>query len=208
MFEHAVSTGNLSYSFQTPVVRIEDANGIVTVVARDGTSYRAKSVIATVPLNVLSSIEFSPPLPQEKQAAAAEGSVNKCNKLHVDLNGPDWLSWGSLGAPGKGLIALFGDGLTAADNSHLVGFGPDPNTERGMQLDDIEAIKVAVKDLLPKDKAEEVVFNRIVSTSNILVQIYCKRANRGSSRSTMIGTQMSSPKEPGATFLQTSLRSI
>ncbi|XXH00008.1 hypothetical protein Hte_006349 [Hypoxylon texense] len=162
MFEHAVSTGNLSYSFQTPVARIEDADGIVTVVTRDGTSYRAKSVISTIPLNVLSSVEFSPPLPQDKQAAAAEGSVNKCNKLHVDLNGPDWLSWGSLGAPGKGLIALFGDGLTAADNSHLVGFGPDPSTERGIQLDDIEAIKLAVKDLLPKEKAEEVIFNRIV----------------------------------------------
>lgn len=163
MFEHTLSTGNLSYSFQTPVSKIEESKEGVTVTLRDGTSYRAKSVICTVPLNVLSSIEFDPPLSQDKQAAASEGSVNKCNKIHIDLNGPDWLSWDSFASPGKGLVAALGDGLTPADNSHIVTFGPDPDAPNGMRLGDPEGIKEALLHLLPIDKAGEVIFNRIVS---------------------------------------------
>ncbi|TQV95285.1 monoamine oxidase N [Cordyceps javanica] len=163
IFEHAESTGNLSYSFQTPVQRIEDADNIVAVTSRDGQVWKAKSVICTIPLNVLSSIEFAPPLPADKLEAIQHKSVNRCNKVHVDLNGPDYLSWTSLGTPGKGLVSAFGDHLTNASNSHLVCFGPDPDTPLGISLDDTEAIKSAVIHLLPKDKQEEVIINRIVS---------------------------------------------
>ncbi|KAJ9149911.1 Amine oxidase [Pleurostoma richardsiae] len=162
MFDHAVSTGNLSYRFQSPVASVKDAGGIVAVTTRDGVTYKAKNIICTVPLNVLSSIEFSPELPQDKQSAMAEGSVNKCNKVHVDLNDPDWISWAALGAPGKGLVSAFGDGLTPADNSHLVAFGPDPDSSNGIPLGDPGKILDAMRDLLPKEKVDEVIFNRIV----------------------------------------------
>ncbi|KPM41936.1 Monoamine oxidase N [Neonectria ditissima] len=163
IFEHALSTGNLSYAFETPVQRIEDAGGVVTVTSRDGRQWKAKDVVCTVPLNVLSDLEFSPPLDADKLEAAAEGSVNKCNKVHVDFNGPDYLSWSSLGTPGKGLVAAFGDHLTPADNSHLVAFGPDPDSPRGISLDDTEALRTALVHLLPKDKQNSVIINRIVT---------------------------------------------
>lgn len=165
MFLHALSTGNLSYSFQTPVASIEeDEGGIVTATTREGTPFKGKAVITTIPLNVLSSIAFSPPLAREKQEAAREGSVNKCNKVHVDLIGPDYLSWSSMASPGKGLVTSFGDQLTPADNSHLVCFGPDPNISSGINLDDIESVKDAVLHMLPKNKRSHVILNRIVST--------------------------------------------
>ncbi|KAK7428033.1 hypothetical protein QQZ08_005465 [Neonectria magnoliae] len=163
IFEHAVSTGNLSYAFETPVQRIEDAGGVVTVTARDGQQWKAKDVICTVPLNVLADLEFSPPLDADKIEAANEGSVNKCNKVHVDLNGPDYLSWSSFGTPGKGLVAAFGDHLTPADNSHLVAFGPDPESPGGIPLNDTEALKTALIHLLPKEKQSSVIINRIVT---------------------------------------------
>ena len=162
IFEHALSSGNLSYSFSTPVQRIEDAGGLVTVTTRDGQTWRARSVICTVPLNVLSSVEFSPPLPADKLEAMQYKSVNKCNKVHLDINGPDYLSWGSLATPGKGMVSAFGDHLTPADNSHLVCFGPDPESPLGIALDDIETVKSAILHLLPKQKQSEVVVNRIV----------------------------------------------
>ncbi|KAH7010206.1 amine oxidase [Ilyonectria destructans] len=163
IFGHALSSGNLSYSFKTPVQRIEEYGGLVTVTARDGQKWKAKSIICTVPLNVLSSIEFSPPLASEKVAASHQGSVNKCNKVHIDLNGPDYLSWSSLSTPGKGLVAAFGDHLTTAGNSHLVAFGPDPKTPEGITLDSIGGITSALTHLLPKDKQEKVSVNRIVT---------------------------------------------
>ncbi|KAM3501685.1 hypothetical protein MY10362_005357 [Beauveria mimosiformis] len=163
IFEHAKATGNLSYRFQTPIRRIEDAGHVVAVTSRDGQTYKAKSVICTIPLNVLSSVDFSPPLPADKLAAIQHRSVNRCNKVHIDLNGPDYLSWSSLGTPGKGLVSAFGDHLTNANNSHLVCFGPDPDTPSGLSLDNVESIKSAVIHLLPKDKQDEVIINRIVS---------------------------------------------
>jgi hypothetical protein len=166
IFEHAVSTDILSYSFSTPVQRIEDDGSLVTVTARNGQTWKAKSVICTVPLNVLSSLDFSPPLSADKVEAAKEGSVNKCNKVHIDFNGPDLLSWSSLCAPGKGMIAAFGDHLTNADNSHVVAFGPDPETPGGIPLEDTDAIRSAVFHLLPKEKQNDLIVNRIVSHSH------------------------------------------
>ncbi|EJP66826.1 Amine oxidase [Beauveria bassiana ARSEF 2860] len=163
IFEHAKATENLSYRFQTPIRRIEDGSDVVTVTSRDGQTYKAKSVICTIPLNVLSSVDFSPPLPADKLAAIQHKSVNRCNKVHIDLNGPDYLSWSSLGTPGKGLVSAFGDHLTNANNSHLVCFGPDPDTPLGLSLDNVESIKSAVIHLLPEDKQQEVIINRIVS---------------------------------------------
>ncbi|KEZ43119.1 Amine oxidase [Scedosporium apiospermum] len=165
IFDHTLSTGNLSYSFRTPIERVEDAAGVVTVTARDGKIYKAKSVICTIPLNVLSSVEFLPPLPADKQEALQYKSVNRCNKIHVDLLGPDYLSWASIGTPGKGLISAFGDHLTNADNSHLVCFGPDPESPLGLSLDDIDAVKAAVVQLLPKKKQSEAIITRIIYTN-------------------------------------------
>ncbi|KAF9888965.1 hypothetical protein FE257_008135 [Aspergillus nanangensis] len=163
IFEHALSTGNLSYKFRSAVHRIEDAGNIVSVITRDGKTWKARSVICTVPLNVLGSVEFSPTLPADKLDAISHQSVNRCNKVHVDIKGPDFLSWGSLATPGKGLISAFGDHITPANNSHLVCFGPDPHSPGGILLDDIAAVKRAVTHLLPEKKQREATITRIVS---------------------------------------------
>ncbi|KAI8229209.1 Monoamine oxidase N [Colletotrichum sp. SAR 10_86] len=105
MFEHAVSSGNLSYSFNSAVSKVVDTGEYVTVFSKNGQSWKTKSVIATVPLNVLADIEFSPALPTAKVEASRQGQVNLCNKLHVDLDGPDYKSWTSFASPGRGLVA-------------------------------------------------------------------------------------------------------
>ncbi|KAF4761662.1 Flavin amine oxidase [Penicillium solitum] len=161
--EHALSTDNLSYGFSAPVERIEDAGDIVTVPTGDGKTWKARSVICTVPLNVLASVEFIPRLPADKVAALQQQSVNRCNKVHVDINGSDYLSWGSMATPGKGLISAFGDHLTPVNDTHLVCFGPDPGCSAGITLDNLDTVKAAVVHLLPENKQSEAVINRIVS---------------------------------------------
>ncbi|KAJ4188533.1 hypothetical protein NW759_016826 [Fusarium solani] len=150
IFSHAVSTGNLSYSFRTPVKSVEDVGGVVTVRGRDGQAWSAKAVIVTVPLNVLPYIDFTPPLPEEKQQALKHGTVNLCNKVHFDLEGPDCLSWSSFSAPAKGLVAAFGDRLTPSGDAHLVAFGPDPESSDGMAIRDLDKVKAALVHLLPE----------------------------------------------------------
>ncbi|EEU41462.1 uncharacterized protein NECHADRAFT_98226 [Fusarium vanettenii 77-13-4] len=161
IFDHAVSTGQLSYSFSTPVASIREADGVVTVQSRQGQAWRAKAVICTVPLNVLTSIQFEPPLPSAKVKAARQGQVNNCNKIHFDVKGPD-LPWTSLASPGKGLVSAFGDGLTPAHNTGVVAFGPDPDAHNGIRLRDLCSVQAGLMHLAPEERGE-VVVERIVS---------------------------------------------
>ena len=160
IFDHAVSTGKLSYTFSSPVTKIEDRESFTLVTTRSGSIYKASRVISTIPLNVLSDIKFSPELPSRIQQAIAAGQTNKCNKVHVDIRGPELVSWNSFASPAKGLVCAISDNLTPANDTHLVAFGPSPDTSGGMTLKhNIDGIKEAINYLLP-DKREIV---RVVS---------------------------------------------
>lgn len=218
IFEHALSTDNLSYGFSAPVQRIEDAGDIVTVTTRDGKAWKARSVICTVPLNVLASVEFSPRLPADKVAALQQQSVNRCNKVHVDINGPEYLSWGSMATPGKGLISAFGDHLTPVKDTHLVCFGPDPECSAGMTLDNLDTVKDAVVHLLPENKQGEAVINRIVSEYSLpkLIKLFSLLHSFNGlnniltllPRCLMIGTRTSSQMVHGLSLHRTPRRNI
>lgn len=159
MFDHAKSTGRLSYSFSTPVAKIRDLGSKTIVTSQEGQAWSANHVICTVPLNVLNDVEFDPPLHPAKRAASVEGSVNKCNKVHYLVSGRDLLSWSSWASPGKGLVAAFGDCNTEENKSHVVAFGPDAALDVGMQLSDVQAVQDSLRHLLPfKDgKIERIV---------------------------------------------------
>lgn len=125
-------------------------------------------MICTIPLNILSSIRFDPPLPLDKPKAIREGSVNKCKKIHLDIEGPDLLSWSSFSSPGSGMVCAFGDNNTPFGSSHLVAFGPPTESATGVSLGNIEATKTSVISLLPKDLQNKVSVSRIVSTGCLL----------------------------------------
>ncbi|KAL4799627.1 hypothetical protein BDV19DRAFT_400808 [Aspergillus venezuelensis] len=151
IFDHAKETGNLSYSFSTPVQRIEDKNGVVTVSTRTGKTLKARKIICTVPLNVLADIEFSPILPALKVQASREGSTNHCNKVHFDVAGDDLISWSSMTSPGKGAICALADNLTKNGDTHIVTFGPSPGMKSAIKLDEnIKTVKQSLEHLLPE----------------------------------------------------------
>lgn len=79
------------------------------------------------------------------------------------MNGPDYLSWGSMATPGNGLIAALGDHLTPVNDTHLVCFDPDPECSTGISLDSLNTVKAAVVHLLPENKQDEAVIIRLVS---------------------------------------------
>lgn len=118
-FEEALSTHNLSYSFNTTVMSIQDRGNSVVV----NRAWLAKRLICTIPLNVLQKVRFEPALSPSKIAAIRPGHVNQGSKFHLEISAPALRSWACSSWPPTRLYHGAGDGLTPEGNTHLVCFG-------------------------------------------------------------------------------------
>ncbi|KAH9203563.1 flavin-containing amine oxidoreductase [Leptodontidium sp. 2 PMI_412] len=155
-FQEALSTTRLKYAFNSPISAITDHGNSVQATTRNGKTYQAARLICTIPLNVLNTIAFSPPLNAKKQAAADTGHVNQCIKVHAEIRDPNMRSWTAVNNTGNGLVYGFGDGTTPAGNTHVVCFGAQQNH---FEPDDsIDQTFSALKGLAPMD-IERVVFH-------------------------------------------------
>lgn len=127
IFDEAAHFG-LEYSFNTEVTSIADQSrehsGSVTVTTSKGEIFRARRVICTIPLNVLKTIKFSPPLSAKRQEAFTIGHVNFMSKVHAIVKGNGMASWSGMLAPGY-LVNGFGDEVTADGDTRIVAFGGD-----------------------------------------------------------------------------------
>ncbi|GAB1210301.1 hypothetical protein APSETT445_009092 [Aspergillus pseudonomiae] len=119
----------------------------VVLKARDGRQYSGARLISTIPLNVLSSVTFSPPLSPERTAAANIGHVNQCVKVHAEVASPDMRSWSGISYPFNKLAYAIGDGTTPAGNTHIVCFGGAHNHIQPEE--DIDETKRAVENMSP-----------------------------------------------------------
>ncbi|KAL0257127.1 hypothetical protein SLS55_007937 [Diplodia seriata] len=124
-FKEALSTKRLTYAFNSPVKSIVDKGNKVEVKTRNGHTYQAACMICTVPLNVLSTVSFDPPLPAGKRAAISIGHVNQCVKVHAEVADKNMRSWTGVTYPSNPLVYAIGDGTTPAGNTHVVAFGGD-----------------------------------------------------------------------------------
>ncbi|KAH8431063.1 flavin monoamine oxidase family protein [Aspergillus melleus] len=124
MFQESVDNG-LQYFFQTPVKSIIDhAGSHVRVVSHSGRDFRARRIVSTIPLNVLHSIEFDPPLSPTRQEAIYVGHVNFMTKIHADVKEKGLTSWNGMKLSNL-LMFGYGDGVTPNGDAHIVGFGKD-----------------------------------------------------------------------------------
>lgn len=161
IFDHAKSTGRLSYSFSTPISSITDKGGVVEVTSRRAETWRARNVVCTIPLNVLPDISFSPPLSPLRSEAIHIGQANRGNKIHADVTGPDLVSYTSFASPGEGMICAISDNLTPGNDTHVVLFGPTPDMPNGTPLgEDVETVRKAVAHMIPEGQE----IKRIVSS--------------------------------------------
>lgn len=84
---HILEEFNGDRIFNKVVTAIKEAkNTKVTVSCADGSDYRARRVVCTIPLNCLSDVQFDPPLSPTKQSAAQAGHTNLGEKYHFVLN--------------------------------------------------------------------------------------------------------------------------
>jgi monoamine oxidase len=75
-------------------VRVEQADGRVTVTCADGVAYRAPRIVMAAPLMTLSNIVFEPALPPDQTAMIAEGSVSDNTQFILKAKKPFWVEDG------------------------------------------------------------------------------------------------------------------
>ncbi|RSL39076.1 hypothetical protein CEP53_014338 [Fusarium sp. AF-6] len=94
LFDHSLETGNLAYSFSTPIRSINySAASCVTANCTDGRVFSARKLICTVPLMLLKELVFVPQLPPLKAEGIAQGRQNIVRKVHIQAEGKKWRSW-------------------------------------------------------------------------------------------------------------------
>ncbi|KAJ5750671.1 monoamine oxidase maoN [Penicillium manginii] len=148
IFEEALATGNLRYTFDTVISTVEDSGTLVKATTLSETKWLAKRLVSTIPLNVLSQVQFNPPLPPKKLAATQKGHINFGAKVHLEAEGSDLRSWSGAAWPSKRVFACHGDGLTnAGKNTHIVCFGS--NNEFAHPREDCKEFAAEVKQLMP-----------------------------------------------------------
>jgi hypothetical protein len=148
-FKEALASGNLTYSFSTPVASVKSGPAGVEVTARSGQKFRALKMISAMPLNILNDVHFDPPLMPGKKSAADIGHVNQCTKVHAEVSDRDLRSMTSISYPHNKLSYGFGDGTTPAGNTHIVAFGGQHNHFHPEE--DIEKTMAAFQGFAPMD---------------------------------------------------------
>jgi monoamine oxidase len=119
---------------ETPVAGVDRHDGHVEVHTRDGDTFVASAVIVAVALNALGGIEFSPPLPEDKQRAIDLGQASRGVKVMIHARGEDvmqnslrfqhpfgYLSSETLLDDGTQLMIGFGGDAERCDPADLAG---------------------------------------------------------------------------------------
>lgn len=152
IFDEATQFG-LEYSFKTEVSSISDQShndvGLVQVTTSKNQVFTARRVICTIPLNVLKTIRFCPPLSAKRQEAIDIGHINFMSKVHAIVKGTDMASWSGMKSPAY-LVNGFGDEITRNGDTRIVAFGGDEKENFVPEREPAKVVK-AFNDLHPME---------------------------------------------------------
>jgi cytochrome c2 len=124
LLEAILADGRPEVRLGTPVARVEQGGGAVRVTTERGESFRARAVIAALPMNVLGRIEFSPPLAPAKLAASRERHAGAGVKVYARVRGetPSFAAFAGESEP----FSLIFTGETGEKGGVLIAFGTSP----------------------------------------------------------------------------------
>ena len=158
--EDGLASGNLTVKLSSPVQKISDSGKAVSVTTGNDTTYTSARLISTIPLNVLKTVEFNPPLSSAKTAAIHTGHIGLHSKMHFEARGTALRSWSGYSYPGRGLLYAYGDDTTPKGNTHVVAFGASAVPLHGE--DDIEKTKAALLDMRGDIEIQRLLFHNWV----------------------------------------------
>jgi monoamine oxidase len=133
----------------TPVRRVLQTSGSVTVELAGGGAVVARTALVTLPMNVLNSVTFEPQLSTIKRAASAERHAGAGVKCYVHVKGD--VGNVSVFAPEREAINWAATYKHGPNGSLLIVFGNSP--ER-LPLGDMPRMQAALERLLPDVKVE------------------------------------------------------
>jgi monoamine oxidase len=112
----------------------------------------ARTALIALPMNVLNSVAFEPRLSEVKRAVSRERHAGSGLKCYVRVEGD--VGNVSVFAPETEAINWAGTYHHAANGSLLIVFGNDP---KRLPLDDVAAMQVALRRLLPGVDVERII---------------------------------------------------
>jgi len=128
----------------TPVAAIRRESGGVEIETRAGDVHRGRKAVVAVPLNVLGTLAFDPPLPERTREGIALGQASRGIKLFVRARGPAVLQNAIRPGHPFGYIdteETYGDGTQLQ-----IGFGFDAAR---CDATDTAAVQSALDEILP-----------------------------------------------------------
>jgi monoamine oxidase len=141
---------NIKLLLSTPVISIDRTNeNSVKIRTTTGQLFTTRAAIITIPLNVLKTIEFSPPLGSEKQRAVNEGQSRGGTKFWAKLENPIGIWHGLAPYPNPIAVAFTYD----LEGSMIVGFGPDEL----LDIHDVVAVERELRKFIPNIKVKYVI---------------------------------------------------
>jgi phytoene dehydrogenase-like protein len=149
---------------RTRVAAVAQDDTGATVTLEDGTVLTAAAVVVTLPLNVLDSVTFDPPLSEGKRRAAHQGQASQGVKVWARLRG-EYEPFVAL-APGSAPLTLCQVEHVENDSTLVVAFGSvserlDGGDPAAVQealrtwLPDVEVLEVASHDWVADELAGE-----------------------------------------------------
>lgn len=135
----------------TPVTAVTQDDGGATVTLDDGSTLTAAAVVVTLPLNVLDSVTFDPPLSEGKRRAAHQGQASQGVKVWARLRG-EYEPFVAL-APGSAPLTLCQVEYVDGGETLVVAFG---SVSERLDGSDPAAVQDALRAWLPDVEVLEV----------------------------------------------------
>jgi pseudooxynicotine dehydrogenase len=129
---------------ESPVAVVTRRRDRMEVETRDGAGFHARVLVVAVPLNALGSVQFDPPLPEDKQRAIALGQASRGIKLMLLARGEPVLQ--NAIRPGHPFGYLDSDELDGNGTQLMIGFGPDATH---CDPEDLPALQQRLEEILP-----------------------------------------------------------
>ncbi|WP_101845032.1 NAD(P)/FAD-dependent oxidoreductase [Halobacillus sp. Marseille-P3879] len=124
---------------------VEKTTNGFKVQTEEGEQFNGKTVIATLPLNVLNTIEFDPPLSEVKCKAADEGQTSKGMKFWAKVK--NFTTPFFAFAPADYPINYAQLEYTEGDDGIIVGFGPDAGE---LEPENKAGVEEALRHMIPQ----------------------------------------------------------
>jgi pseudooxynicotine dehydrogenase len=144
LLSNIINDGEAEVRLATPVKSVHDEGGKVVVTTARGEELSCGAVVCSVPMNVINSIEFQPPLPGGVVEAGKQGHPGKGLKIYMKVEGDvgDFSAFSPHLAMNFAMTYKRGKGYTI-----VAGFAPGSD-----DLDpyDEESVQAALQEYLPE----------------------------------------------------------